>query len=187
MGLLDKIKGAFVSADGSVPPAAASFATRPDTVYAPVSGALVSLKEVNDEVVSAGLLGEGYGILPVGPAVLYAPVNGRVGATTVTNHAIGLSTEDGVEVLIHIGLGTVNMNGKGFHRLVEANQEVKAGDPLMTFDPDAIRLAGHEDVVVCVVSNPDDFEKVCHVGESNTLLGGRPLVKIGDPLLVVKR
>lgn len=187
MGLFDKIKSAFTSSDGDVVPPAATFATRPDTVYAPVSGMLVSLQEVNDAVISGGLLGDGYGILPTGVGVLYAPVNGRIGATTVTNHAIGLSTADGMEILIHIGVGTVNMEGKGFRRLVEANDEVVAGQPLITFDLDAIRAAGYEDAVVCVVSNPEDFASIGHVGESGTLLGGRPLVKIGDPLLVAKR
>ena len=117
MGLLDKIKSAFSmgSGDGQAP-VSATFATRDDVVYAPVSGVLVSLKEVNDEVLSAGLLGDGYGIVPVGNGVLYSPVNGRIGATTVTNHAIGISTADGVEVLIHIGIGTVDMDGKGLDR-----------------------------------------------------------------------
>ena len=164
MGLLDKIKSAFStgSSDGQVP-VSASFATRDDVVYAPVSGVLVSLKEVNDEVLSAGLLGDGYGIVPVGNGVLYSPVNGRIGATTVTNHAIGISTADGGEVLIHIGIGTVDMDGKGFTRYVEANDEVKAGQPLISFDRDAIAAAGHEDVVACVVSNPDAFQQIEHV------------------------
>ena len=148
---------------------------------------LVSLKEVNDEVVSAGLLGEGYGVMPVGDGVLYAPCDCRVGATTVTNHAIGLSTENGVELLIHIGIGTVDMGGKGFERFVESNEEVRAGTPLMRFDRAAIEAAGHEDVVIVAVSNADDFAGIDHVGESGTLLGGRPLVKLGDPLLVVHR
>ncbi|WP_346695564.1 PTS sugar transporter subunit IIA [Thermophilibacter mediterraneus] len=187
MGLFDKIKSAFVSSDGKLTPPEASFATRPDTVYAPVSGVLVSLKEVNDEVISAGLLGDGYGILPTGSNVLYSPVNGRIGATTVTNHSIAIATDDGMEVLIHIGIGTVNMKGRGFTRLVESNQEVRAGQPLMTFDVDAIKLAGHEEVIACVISNPDSFSAIEHVGETGTLLGGRPLVKIGDPLLVAKK
>ena len=187
MGLFDKIKSAFISPDGTMVPPEASFATRSDTVYAPVSGVLVRLKEVNDEVISAGLLGEGYGILPVGEGVLYVPVTGRIGATTVTNHSIAIATPDGMEVLIHIGIGTVNMGGKGFKRLVESNDEVKAGQPLMTFSVDAIKLAGYDEVVACVISNPDAFSQIDHVGESSTLLGGRPLVKIGDPLLVAKK
>lgn len=187
MGLLDKIKGKLASEHGTGSVPAATFATRPDTVYAPVSGMLVSLEEVNDEVLSAGLLGDGYGILPVGTGILRAPVDGRIGATTVTNHAIGLMTDDGIEVLIHIGVGTVNMGGKGFERFVESNQEVKAGTPLIRFDSAAIREAGYEDVIACVVSNPDAFASIAHVGDSSTLLGGRPLVKLGDPLLVVKK
>ena len=187
MGLFDKIKSAFTSSDGAMVPPEASFATRPDTVYAPVSGVLVSLKEVNDEVISAGLLGDGYGILPTGAGVLYSPVTGRIGATTVTNHSIAIATAEGMEVLIHIGIGTVNMGGKGFKRIVEANDEVRAGQPLMTFSVDAIKLAGYEEVVACVISNPDAYDRIDHVGESGTLLGGRPLVKIGDPLLVARR
>lgn len=187
MGLFDKIKSAFVSEDGTPVPPVASFAVRHDVVYAPVSGMLVSLEEVNDTVISGGLLGDGYGVLPVGSGIVYSPVNGRVSATNVTNHSIGISTADGIEVLIHIGIGTVNMNGKGFTRFVEANQEVKAGEPLISFDTEAIRAAGYDDVVVCVVSNPDDFKRISHVAESGTLLGGRPLVKVGDALLMVGR
>ncbi|MBM6775244.1 PTS sugar transporter subunit IIA [Olsenella profusa] len=187
MGLFDKIKSTFASSNGTITPPAATFATRPDTVYAPISGVLVSLKEVNDEVISAGLLGDGYGILPTGAGVLYAPVSGRIGATTVTNHSIAIRTEEGMEVLIHIGIGTVNMGGKGFTRLVEANDEVRAGQPLMTFSVDAIKLAGYDEVVACVISNPDAYARIDHVGESGTLLGGRPLVKIGDPLLVARK
>lgn len=187
MGLLEKIRTSFGWTPDAPAPAQAIFATRCDVVYAPLSGVLVSLKEVNDEVVSAGLLGEGYGILPVGDGVLYAPCDCRVGATTVTNHAIGLATADGIELLIHIGIGTVDMNGKGFERFVESNDEVRAGDPLIRFDRAAIEAAGHEDVVVVAVSNGDDFDAVDRIGESGTLLGGRPLVKLGDPLLAVRR
>ena len=141
MGLFDKIKSAFVSADGKVTHSEATFATRPDTVYAPASGVLLSLQEVNDQVISAGLLGDGYGILPTGSGVLYAPVSGRISVVTVTNHAIGLRTDDGMEVLMHIGIDTVKMEGKGFTRLVEANDVVHAGQPLITFDVEAIKLA----------------------------------------------
>ena len=119
--------------------------------------------------------------------MLYAPVDGRIGATTVTNHSIAIATKSGIEVLIHIGIGTVNMKGKGFKRLVEANDEVHAGQPIMLFDVDAIKLAGYDEVIACVISNPDDFSKIRHVGASGTLIGDRPLVKIGDPLLVAKK
>ena len=187
MGLLGMIRGVITGGNAQDKPMAATFATRPDTVYAPLSGVLVPLEEINDNVVSAGLLGEGYGILPTGGHVLYSPVNGRIGATTVTNHAIGIIAEGGMEVLIHIGLGTVDMEGKGFRRLVESNRRVAAGEPLIVFDPEAIEAAGHDNVVIVAVSNVDATTRVEHVGDSGTLLGGRPLVKLGDPILLVRR
>ena len=77
------------------------------------------------------------------------------------------------------------MNGEGFTRLVESNQKVKAGTPLLTFDIDAIREAGHDDVVTIVVTNYSDYGSVDNVSDSNTMIAGHPLVKVGDPLLVV--
>ena len=99
---------------------------------------LVSQKEINDEVISQGLLGQGYGVLPVGN-VVYAPVNGRVDVVTVTNHAIGILTDNGAKVLVHVGLDTIKMDGKGFKRYVEAGDIVAAGQPILTFDGEAIK------------------------------------------------
>ena len=188
MGLFDKIRSKMLSGDGKTVPASATFATRPDVVYAPVSGMLVSLKEVKDEVLPVALLGDGYGILPTtNTGVVYAPVDGVIGATTMTNHSIVIAAEGGMEVLIHIGIGTVNMGGKGFSRFVETGEAVRAGQPIMTFNDDSIKQAGYEDVVCCTISNPDAFSQIDHVGDTSTLLDGRPLVKIGDPLLVARR
>ena len=117
---------------------------------------------------------------------IYAPANGRIGATTVTNHSIGMITEDGLRVFIHVGLGTVEMNGKGFARFVEMGDTVKAGQPLISFDREAIKAAGHEDIVTVIISELDRLKSIDHVGESGTLIGGNPLVKLGDPLLVAK-
>ena len=186
MKLWDKIKGAVSSSNGIEAPQPASFAVRPDTVYAPTSGILMRLEEINDEVLSAHLFGEGYGILPIGDTV-YAPVNGRVAATTVTNHSIGMLSDDGDEIIMHVGLGTVNMNGKGFTCYVKQGDVVTAGTPLLSFDPAAIKDAGYEDVITLIISNTEDKVRVNHVGSSGTLLGGRPLVKVGDPLLVVRK
>ncbi len=184
MGLLDSLKSTFTSSgEASVPPAA-SFATREGVIYAPVNGVLVSLGEVPDDDPS-GMLGQGYDLGPTtGP--IYTPANGRIGATTVTNHSIGMITEDGLRVFIHVGLGTVEMNGKGFARFVEMGDVVKAGQPLISFDREAIKAAGHEDIVTVIVSELDRLKSIDHVGESGTLIGGNPLVKLGDPLLVAK-
>lgn len=186
MMLWDKIKGTLSSNDETPTPRAASFAARPDTIYAPVSGLLMSVEEINDEVLSSKLLGDGYGILPVGD-VIYAPAAGRIDMTTVTNHAIGMLTSEGVEIIIHVGLGTVTLNGKGFTRFVNEGDQVQAGTPLLSFDQAVIRDAGYEDVVTCVVPNTDQLATIQHVGGSNTLIGDRPLVKVGDPLLIVKK
>ena len=168
MGLLDSPKSTFTSSgEASVPPSA-SFATREGVIYAPVNGVLVNLDEVPDETIAAGMLGQGYGIEPV------------------TNHSFGMIKEDGLRVFIHVGLGTVEMNGKGFARFVEMGDVVKAGQPLISFDRDAIKAAGHEDIVTVIVSELDRLKSIDHVGESGTLIGGNPLVKLGDPLLVAK-
>lgn len=185
MNLLDKIRSTFFSPTADTTPEPASFATRSDTVYAPVSGVLVSVQEIHDEAIASGLLGDGYGIMPVGN-VVYAPANGRVSRVTVTNHAVGIRTDTGIEVLIHVGIDTVNMEGKGFTRYVEANDIVTAGTPLLSFDAEAIKSAGYEDIVTVVITNTEQFLKIDHVGSSNTMLAGRPLVKIGDPLLVAR-
>ena len=185
MKLWDKIKKTVSTENGVEVPQSASFAVRSDTVYSPVSGILMRLEEINDEVIASGLLGDGYGIIPVGNTI-YAPANGRVSTVTVTNHAVGIMTDTGIEVLIHVGIDTVKMEGKGFVRHVEANDVVTAGTPLLSFDPEAIKAAGHEDMVTVVITNPQHFRKIDHVGSSNTMLAGRPLVKIGDALLVTR-
>ena len=185
MSFFSSITSVFHSTENTETPVSATFASRKDTVYAPISGMLVDQKEINDEVISQGLLGRGYGILPVGN-VVYAPVSGRVDVVTVTNHAIGILSETGAKVLIHVGLDTVDMDGKGFIRYVEAGDIVSAGQPILSFDDEAIKAAGHDDVVTCVVSNPQELDEVHAIGSSSTLLGGRPLVKVGDPLIVTK-
>ena len=103
----------------------------------PVNGVLVNLNEVPDETIASGMLGQLWHRAITG--TIYAPANGRIGATTVTNHSIGMITEDGLRVFIHVGLGTVEMNGKGFARFVEMGDVVKAGQPLISFDREAIK------------------------------------------------
>lgn len=186
MGLVDKVKRVVFGMSDANPdrPAAAHFKCAPGTIYAPVTGLAVTLDEVHDEAIAKGLFGEGIGIIPeVG--MVYAPVSGRIGTTTVTNHAIELSTRSGITVLIHVGIDTVEMNGDGFTRFVESNEEVRAGEPLIAFDIEAIKAAGHDDVVTCVVSNSENFESVEDISASGTTIAGHPLVKVGDPILFV--
>ena len=130
---------------------------QPGAVYAPVSGTVIPSEEIPDETFAAGVLGRGVGIQPA-EGVIAAPFDGEITTVAETKHAVGLSSPDGMEVLIHVGVDTVAMNGDGFTALVEEGQKVRAGEPLLTFDQDKIAAAGHPDVVVLLVTNSDDYE-----------------------------
>ena len=131
----------------------------PGTVLAPVSGKAIPSAEIPDETFAAGVLGRGVGIEP-SEGVIVAPFDGEISTVADTKHAVGLSSPDGMEVLIHVGVDTVAMNGDGFTALVEEGQKVKAGQKLLTFDRAKIAAAKHPDVVVLLVTNSDDYENL---------------------------
>lgn len=117
-----------------------------------LSGKAISLAEVGDGVFSEGVMGDGMAILPEGE-ILYAPADAEVAVVMAkSRHACGLRLANGMEVLLHIGIDTVNMDGDGFEYLVREGEKVSAGTPLIRFDRDKIRAAGHPDVTVCVVT-----------------------------------
>ena len=122
----------------------------------PVDGQVVALSEVNDEVFSSGMSGEGFGIIPTS-GELIAPEDGEITMLFETNHAIGLKTRNGAELLFHIGLDTVQLEGKHFTPYVKAGDQVKQGQPLIQFDLDAIKAAGFDPIVICVVTNQENF------------------------------
>ena len=99
------------------------------------------------------------GIRPAG-GFAAAPFDGEISSVAETRHAVGVTSPDGMEVLIHVGVDTVAMNGDGFQCFVQEGQKVKAGEPLIAFDRDKIAAAGHPDVVVVLVTNSDDYESV---------------------------
>lgn len=132
---------------------------KPGEVYAPVSGTVIPSEEIPDETFAAGVLGRGVGIQPVDGIVL-APFDGEISSVTDTHHAVGVTSPDGMELLIHVGVDTVSMNGNGFTCFVQEGQEVKAGDKLIAFDRAKIAAAGHPDVVVVLVTNSDDYENL---------------------------
>lgn len=133
--------------------------TKDLNVYAPVSGNIVQLESLNDGVFSEHLLGEGLVIKPVNE-IVHAPFDGKVVMTVESNHAIGLLSETGVEVLIHIGIDTVMMNGDGFILKVKQDDKVKKGDSLIEFSKEKIKEAGYKDDIVVIVSNSKDFSLV---------------------------
>ena len=112
---------------------------------------MIPIENVEDDVFSQKLMGDGIGIRPTGETV-YAPGNGRVTVTMDdSKHAIGMTMDDGRDVLIHVGIDTVEMNGTGFRYLVKKDQIVKAGEPLLSFSRKAIAAAGKKDTVIAVV------------------------------------
>ncbi|WP_349583341.1 sucrose-specific PTS transporter subunit IIBC [Leuconostoc citreum] len=128
-------------------------------VDAPVAGQLVDIKTVSDAVFSSGMMGEGVAIEPSGHEII-APADGEITVAYATKHAYGLKTADGVEVLIHIGIDTVNLAGKGFESQVVQGQQVKKGDVLVTFDKQVISDAGYPVTTMVIVTNTKTFKTV---------------------------
>lgn len=133
-----------------------SVTCEPGTVYAPVSGTAVPSEEIPDETFAAGVLGRGVGIHP-SEGFVVAPFDGEISSVAETKHAVGVTSPDGMELLIHIGVDTVAMNGDGFTCLVQEGQKVKAGEKLIEFDREKIKAAGHPDCVVVLLTNSDDY------------------------------
>ncbi len=136
------------------------------TIVSPLKGKVVPLAEVNDPMFAGEVLGKGAAVLPEEGRVI-APFDGKVTALFPTNHAVGLTGKDGVEVLIHIGINTVELEGKHYHALVAQDDEVKAGQPLVEFDMDAIKAAGYDVVTPVVVTNADQFEEIQTVADGS--------------------
>ncbi|MBY4797660.1 glucose PTS transporter subunit IIA [Collinsella sp. AGMB00827] len=140
------------------------------SIAAPISGRCLSLSEIADSVFSSGALGEGAAIEP-DSEVIESPVSGEVTATTQTNHAIGITTADGVEVFIHIGIDTVDMGGMGFNRFVEQGDHVELGVDLIAFSKELIRQSGHSDAVICTVVNSNELASVDQVAQGKVQAG----------------
>ncbi len=140
-------------------------------VYAFLTGKVIRLKEVGDGVFSEGVMGEGVAIIPENN-ILYAPADAVVSVLMQdSRHACGLTLDNGVELLLHVGIDTVDMKGDGFTYLVSEGQRVTAGTPLLQFDKDKIRAAGHPDTTVCIVTEPADMKNIRFItgvrGEAN--------------------
>ncbi|MCR5833641.1 MAG: glucose PTS transporter subunit IIA [Selenomonadaceae bacterium] len=125
-------------------------------ISSPLNGTLVPLNSINDPVFASGAMGRGVAVKnPKGQ--VFAPFDGEITVFFPTGHAIGLRSNDGIELLIHVGMDTVKMNGEGFTPKAEANQKVKRGQLLLEFDPEAIKKAGYETTTPVVVTNHDEF------------------------------
>lgn len=123
------------------------------TLSAPLEGTVIPLTAVNDAVFSKKMLGDGIAITP-SKGELYAPVDGEIEMVYNTKHALGMKTADGVEILFHIGIDTVNLNGEGFDVRVTEHQQVTKGDILVKFDIDKIKAAGFDPTTMVIITNP---------------------------------
>ncbi len=139
-------------------------------ISAPCAGRLKVLQEVKDPTFSAGILGQGVAIVP-SEGKFYAPADGAVVTLFPTGHAAAIKTTEGAEVLLHIGLDTVKLNGKYFTIHVEEGQQVKKGDLLLEADLEAVAKAGYDLATPIVICNSDAFDKIETTGEGEVAAG----------------
>ncbi len=143
----------------------------------PMKGKAVELAQVNDPTFSEGMLGKGMAVIPADGKV-YAPADGEISLVFDTLHAVSMTTEDGVELLIHVGLDTVMLKGEGYTSHVSTGDKVKKGDLLLTADLDAIKAAGYDVITPMIVCNTDDYAEVEAVASDN--------VEVGADLVAIK-
>jgi len=145
-------------------------------VCAPIAGQIVALKDVPDEVFSSGVTGDGIAINPIGDTIV-APADGVISAVLPSKHAIGMTLSNGAEILVHVGLNTVMLEGKGFDAKVTEGQKVDAGEVLLTFDRALIEKAGYSLITPILVANTDEFAPLKKT-DANNVNTGDSLYKI---------
>lgn len=144
-------------------------------LVSPLCGELIPLSSVNDEVFSQKILGDGVAIIPDN-GLLYAPANAKIYDVFDTKHAISLQCDNGAELLIHVGLDTVNLEGRPFHPKVNAGDHVKAGQLIMEFDIDDIKSQGYDTVTPIIISNHDDF--ILDMTEPQKIANGAKIITL---------
>ena len=169
MGFFDFLKK-------SAAPAAPAEPTFPMMLAADAKGAFVPMENIPDEVFAQGILGTCCGIDP-SEGKVFAPAGGEVTQAPDSGHALGIMADGGVEILIHVGVDTVEMKGDGFSPKVKVGDKVKKGDLLLEMDLGKIAAAGHPAVVITVVTNTDDFKDV-EVVASGDVEPGADLIKV---------
>lgn len=128
-------------------------------IGSPAEGRVIPISQVNDPTFSEEILGKGAGVEPSGNQI-YSPVTGVVTQMFDTGHAVSLTSEDGAEILVHVGIDTVQLKGKHYTAKVKSGQKVQAGDLLIEFDREAIAAEGYETVTLVVICNTDDYKEV---------------------------
>ena len=147
-------------------------------IGAPVAGTLMSIQEVNDPAFSGEILGKGVAVVPAGTRIC-SPVDGTVSTVFPTGHAAAVTSKDGAEILIHVGLDTVKLDGRHFTIHASEGQEVKKGDLLLEADIEQIKAEGYDITTPIVICNSDDFSDI-HPREPGA-------VSQGDEILILKK
>jgi beta-glucoside PTS system EIICBA component len=136
----------------------------PIEVYSPMKGEVRDLATVTDETFSTGLMGKGVAIFPE-EGVVYAPFSGKITMMTPTKHAVGIRSEEGVDLLIHVGIDTVKLQGESFDYLVAADETVEKGQPIIRFDLEKIARSGYDLTTMIIVTNSSEFLDVIITGD----------------------
>ncbi|WP_314063841.1 beta-glucoside-specific PTS transporter subunit IIABC [uncultured Vagococcus sp.] len=157
-------------ADTTEAPAASTDSKQSELLLSPLTGSIVKLDQVADEVFSSGALGKGIAIEPT-VGELRAPAKGTITTIFPTGHAVGLTTDSGIEILMHIGMDTVELEGQGFEKCVAQNDVVNAGDLLVKFDIQAIKEAGKPVITPVVITNSSDYLDVLDLDQSDIITG----------------
>lgn len=180
------------SAEDSPSRAAPDRALDSNAILSPVAGRLMNLEATGDPVFASRALGEGVGVVPetAGETAVLAPVSGTLKTVARTGHAFGIKTDDGIEVLVHVGIDTVNMDGEGFVVAVGKGERIAAGEPLATVDFGKVAAAGHSVVVVVTVVNAAELTVVTPLigdGSSDDNGGDCKTVSAGSPIIDVEQ
>lgn len=133
--------------------------TKPYSVGTPVRGTVIDIKDTKDQLFSSEALGKGVGITPLSNEII-APIGGTISTFFPTKHAIGITTDQGVDILIHVGIDTVELNGKHFTPLKKQGDSINRGDPLLLVDFKEIEKAGYDTTVMLVITNTAQYKEV---------------------------
>ena len=143
-------------------------------IYAPLTGEYINIENIPDPVFAQKMMGEGFGINPTEGEVV-SPIEGKVDNVFPTKHAIGLKADNGLEILVHIGLDTVQLDGQGFEILVSSGDTVQVGDPLLKFDLEYIRNNAKDVISPIIITNSDQNESI-HVNDVKAVIKGETKV-----------
>lgn len=167
-----------ITPETAVPPMATSTQAilRQQTINSPIHGEVLPLVQVSDQTFASGVMGKGIAIKPLSGRVV-SPVNGTVESFFKTHHAIGLAADEGAEILIHVGIDTVRLDGKYFTPRVKVGDPIKVGDLLLEFDQQAIEAAGYDTSTPIIITNTEDYVDILPVAHRDTQ-EGTPLLKL---------